>query len=81
MKIQERTNARMDPSSIPRVAIHWTPSEKRARGRPKETWRRTVEKEMWENGVSWGELRKRAKKRQQWRSLVPALCAQWHEEN
>ncbi|XP_078381427.1 uncharacterized protein LOC144664190 [Oculina patagonica] len=72
---------RMDPSTIPRVALHWTPSEKRARGRPKETWRRKVEKEMRKSGLSWGELRKTAKNRQQWRNLVTALCAQGHEED
>ncbi|KAL9983368.1 hypothetical protein ACROYT_G005527 [Oculina patagonica] len=72
---------RMDPSSIPRVALHWTPTGKRARGRPKETWRRTVEKEMRESGLSWGELTKNAKNRQQWRNLVTAFCVQGHEED
>ncbi|KAL9977332.1 hypothetical protein ACROYT_G014722 [Oculina patagonica] len=72
---------RMDPSSISRVAMHWTSSGKRARGRPKETWRRTVENEMRASGVSWGELRKKAKDRQQWWTLLTALCAQWHEED
>lgn len=35
--------------------------KKRARGRPKETWRRTVENEMRASGVSWGVLRRKAK--------------------
>ena len=42
---------RMPPAALPRVALRWTPDGRRKRGRPKETWRRTVEKEMKEN--SW----------------------------
>ena len=52
---------RVESSAIPRVAMHWPPPGKRARGRPRETWRQTVEKEMRVYGVSWGELRKKAK--------------------
>ena len=60
---------------------HWNQRGKRARGRPKETWRRTVEKEMWASNASWGELRTKAKGRQQWRSEVIDLCAQGYEED
>ena len=35
-------------NAIPRVAMRWTPAGKRKRGRPKLTWRRSVEKEMRE---------------------------------
>ena len=37
-------------NAIPRVAMRWTPAGKRKRGRPKLTWRRSVEKEMREVG-------------------------------
>ena len=33
------------------TALGWTPEGRRARGRPKTTWRRTVEKER--NKVGW----------------------------
>ena len=36
-----------------RTAQRWTADSKRRRGRPKETWRRTVEKEMKECGLTW----------------------------
>ena len=36
---------RMPPTTLPRVALGWTPDGHRKRGRPKETWRRTVERE------------------------------------
>ena len=71
----------MEPSAIPRVAVHWTPPGKRTRGRPRETWRWTVEKEMRAEGVSGEVLGKKAKDRQQWRSLVMAFRAQRHEKD
>ena len=37
---------RMSPGALPKTAFRWTADSKRRRGRPKETWRRTVEKEM-----------------------------------
>nr|KAG5699627.1 hypothetical protein BaRGS_005075 [Batillaria attramentaria] len=40
---------------LPRVALRWTPDGKGARGRPKETWRRTVDKELKENKLTWGD--------------------------
>ena len=40
-------------ASIAKTAMHWTPEGKRKRGRPKITWRRTVEKEIKEMGKTW----------------------------
>ena len=37
---------RREPSSHVRVALTWKPEGRRKKGRPKETWRRTVEREM-----------------------------------
>ena len=68
--------------AIPRVAMRWIPDEKRKRGRPKETWRQSVERgQMKMKGRSWGEVVKLAKDKQQWHSLVTASCAGTHEEN
>ena len=36
--------------SYPRIALTWVPEGKRKRGRPRETWRRTIERELKENG-------------------------------
>ena len=66
---------------IPRVAMHWTADGKRKRGRPKETWRRSVKRDMKEKGWSWGEVVKLAKDKQQLRSLVTALCADMYKED
>ena len=64
---------RKDPKSIVRTALHWTPEGKRRRGRPKTTWRRTVEGEMEAMKHSWGSLARLAQDRQGWRNFVAAL--------
>ena len=66
---------RKDASDIIKTAMHWTPDGKRKRGRPKTTWRRTVEQEMNDMGQTWGTLEKMAKDRQRWRAFVAALHA------
>ena len=40
----------------------------------KETWRRTVERELRDNNWTWGHLERQAPDRHHWRSLVEALC-------
>ena len=47
---------RKDPQSVTRTALHWTPDGKRKRGRPRMTWRRTVENEMKAMQHSWSLL-------------------------
>ena len=63
---------RMSPGALPKTALRWTADGKTRRGRPKETWRRTVEKEMKECGLTWNTITKWAADQQQWRSLVDA---------
>ena len=63
-------------NDITRVSTTWTPdSGKRRRGRPKETWRRTILKEAKELGKSMEELQHLAKDRERWKFLVAALHA------
>ena len=64
---------RKDQGSIPRVAVEWKPEGHRKRGRPKMTWRRTVEAEAKAMGHSWGTLRTLAQDRLRWREFVAAL--------
>ena len=59
---------------IARIALRWTPDGTRRRGRPKETWRRTVESEMKEQGWTWSYLERQAQDRSQWFSLTDAFC-------
>ena len=62
---------RMENNRAPKVAMRWTPATgKRKRGRPRMTWRRTIEKDLKEIGLSWGEAQAAARDRQNWRQLV-----------
>ena len=72
---------RKPADDMTRVALRWTPEGKRKQGRPKTTWRRTVEAEMRDLGSSWGELEKKAQNREEWRTLVLALCAFGHNKD
>ncbi|KAI4885603.1 hypothetical protein NFI96_005381 [Prochilodus magdalenae] len=65
-------------NSITKTALHWTPEGKRKRGRPKNTWRRTVEAEMKTLNHSWGTVGKLTQDRQKWRTFVAALRADRH---
>ena len=64
------------------VAMEWQLEGKRKVGRPKTTWRRTVEKESrQERWTSWAEVRDAAQDRASWQEKVTALCASWRREN
>ena len=64
---------RRDSSSITKTALHWTPEGKRKKGRPRMTWRRTVEGEMKVMGQTWGSITRMAQDRDGWRAFVAAL--------
>ena len=67
---------RQNRNSHTNIALSWTPEGKRRRGRPKTTWRRTVEKERNSAGwCTWDEARAAAANRENWRHSVEALCA------
>ncbi|XP_041362977.1 uncharacterized protein LOC121378725 [Gigantopelta aegis] len=72
---------RMPLTSIPTVAMRWTSGGKRMRGRPNETWKRSVEREMKALAWSWGQVTKLATDRKHWRTLVLALCVTAHEDD
>ncbi|KAL9973561.1 hypothetical protein ACROYT_G020033 [Oculina patagonica] len=60
-----------------RVALTWTPEGRRKRGRPKISWRRTVEGERKDLGwTSWNVVEQRAKDREGWRTFLGGLMLQ-----
>ncbi len=63
---------------ITRTALHWTPEGKRKRGRPQNTWWRTVEGEIKDLNHTWGTIQKLAQDRKEWKTFVAALCARRH---
>ena len=71
---------RQDHNNDCNIALTWAPEGKRRKGRPKTTWRRTVEKERQEGGwKSWSEVRTAAADREKWKHSVEALCATRHD--
>lgn len=56
-------------------ALRWTPQGKRKRGRPRQTWRRVLEKEMADSGYNWNTLQQLARNRVRWRGIVCGLCS------
>ncbi|RUS69983.1 hypothetical protein EGW08_022255 [Elysia chlorotica] len=69
---------RKEQGNITRTALHWTPEGRRKRGRPKNTWRRTVESELKTMKHTWSSVQRLAQNRQEWRSFVAALHAMRH---
>ena len=64
------------------TALGWTPEGRRMRGRPKTTWRRTVERERNKAGwKSWNVAKAAARNRECWSENVSALCAYWRGES
>ena len=63
---------------ISKTAMRWSPEGKRKRGSPQTTWRRTVEGELRELRMNWGQAALKAKDRQEWKKLVVALCTTRH---
>lgn len=66
---------RRGPQHIPKQALEWNPQGARLRGRPRLTWRRTVEAEVAAAGHSWSNIKKMAMNRVRWRALICALCS------
>jgi hypothetical protein len=63
---------RKEDGEVPKAALLWNPQGNRKRGRPKNSWRKSVIKEA---GRSWNELRFLATDRQKWKGLIDNLCS------
>ena len=64
---------RKPSNNITRQALQWNPQGKRGRGRPQETWKRCVERDIKEMKLTWGLLGKMAQDRDNWKMLVRGL--------
>ena len=66
------------------AALEWTPEGRRARGRPKTSRRRTVEREGKAGWKSWNLAKAAARDKKGggggWADNVMALCALWRNE-
>jgi hypothetical protein len=66
---------RKPPDVISRKALEWSPYGKRARGRPRNTWRGTVLEEAKGVKKTWAEIKTDAKNRVRWRIHMEVLCS------
>nr|KAG5713137.1 hypothetical protein BaRGS_007664 [Batillaria attramentaria] len=65
---------RKEPCNITRQALELNPQGKRKRGRPKQTWRRSLHCELRDSGLTWEEAKTCARDRVRGRRAVEALC-------
>ena len=66
---------RMPDQRIPKQALGWRPVGRRRVGRPKDTWQRTIQRDMTEKGLDRGDVEDRAGDRDAWRKFVADLWA------
>jgi hypothetical protein len=55
--------------------LDWNPPGYRRRGRPKRTWRRTIEDEIRNTGRLWNEVKGLAGDCNAWKLFINALCS------
>ena len=65
---------RKETGEIEKTALDWNPQGYRRRGRPKRTWRRTIEYEI-STRRSWNEGKGIAGDRNAWKLFMDALCS------
>ena len=72
---------RREADNITRQALEWNPQGRRRVGRPKETWKRSIEREAKRAGYTIKELKRQSQNRVRWWGLVAALCSSRSEED
>nr|KAG5693557.1 hypothetical protein BaRGS_011682 [Batillaria attramentaria] len=70
---------RKPASSTTRQALTWNPQGKRKRGRPRNSWRRDTEAELYKQGTNWTGVARIAHNRVRWRRVVDGLCSTWSQ--
>jgi hypothetical protein len=56
-------------------AMEWNPQGQRKSGRPKRSWKGTIQEEVLAAGNMWGEIKQLSKNHMRWRHFVNALCS------
>ena len=71
---------RMEDGRVPKQALYWTPQGSRRVGRSKETYRRTLHRDLRRNGMSMEELREMAHDRGMWKTATDLWIAMSKED-
>jgi hypothetical protein len=66
---------RKGDESMEKRALDWNPHGARRRGKPKQTWKRTVLEEAGKWGQTWREVKRLAGNRVRRRFFINALCS------
>ncbi|VDO15268.1 unnamed protein product [Brugia timori] len=68
---------RKSGNEICKQALDWNPAGHRSRGRPRGSWRRSLNKEIKQvdRNLTWAQVKAKANNRPGWRSFTLALCA------
>jgi len=66
---------RKETGAIEKTVLDWNPQGYRRRGRPRRTWRRTIEDEIRSTKRSWNEVTGIAGDRNAWKLFMDALCS------
>ena len=66
---------RKETGAIEKTALDWNPRGYGRRGRPKRTWRRTIEDDIRSTRISWNEVKGIAEDRNAWKLFMDALCS------
>ncbi|KAL9968988.1 hypothetical protein ACROYT_G021142 [Oculina patagonica] len=68
--------------NVTKQALRWNPQGKRSRGRPRNSWRRTVDDEASKAGYTWTQIERIAQNRTRWRAVVSVdLCSMGSERS
>ena len=64
-----------ETEAIEKTALDRNPQGYVRRGRPRRTWRRTIEDEIRGTGKTWNEVKGTAGDRNAWKLFMDALCS------
>ena len=67
-------------TNITQQALEWKPQGLRVEAFSKTSWRRTMQKEYEDIGMSLNEVKRTAQNRVRWKAAVEALCSDRSEE-
>ena len=80
LDIHVRHTLRKDPRSTTRQSLQWNPQGKRARGRPRNSWRRSTTEKLTKAGYTWHDLARNAQNRVRWKKIVSGLIVSSSKE-